>query len=449
MNRSSLKKELVVEGWRFICHSYAIVNQWQLLALLRRNDVTLHIRDVPFYDPSWKRVHGLFAPAQEAVLAQLPMADVNTSPDTTLRISFPYNFSPIAQGRLAVFGTAEYGIVTPSYLNGSNDIARLAQNERFTVIAPSHWSAAGFLHLGLRDDQVVVIPHGVDPTVYRPDAQNREAARKQLHLGGFAFLTVGAMTGNKGMHRLLRAFARVAQKHSDAKLILKGADDLYNSREMLQSYLTELSVHDQQTIANRIIYFGGTFPMEGMAKLYRLADAYVSPYSAEGFNMPVLEGAASGLPVICTSGGPTDDFVTDSFARKIRSKLMPTRLENIDGYFLEPDVDHLTDLMFEVIENVAWRRAAAIAGPQHVASNYTWDAVAQSLIDALFGDARPNIPHDETFIQAAVQRGEPVFRSNSEIFARTQQPPSNQPRRNERCPCGSGKRYKHCCGSHQ
>jgi glycosyltransferase involved in cell wall biosynthesis len=248
---------------------------------------------------------------------------------------------------------------------------------------------------------------------------------------------------------LLRAFARVAQKHSDAKLILKGADDLYNSHEMLQSYLSELSVHDQQMIANRIIYFGGTFPMEGMAKLYRLADAYVSPYSAEGFNMPVLEGAASGLPVICTSGGPTDDFVTDSFARKIRSKLMPIRLENIDGYFLEPDVDHLTDLMFEVIENVGWQRAAAIAGPQHVASNYTWDAVAQSLFVALFGEERPSIPHDKTIIQAVAQRNESVFPSNSEIFARTQQPPSNQPRRNERCPCGSGKRYKHCCGSHQ
>jgi hypothetical protein len=31
------KKSLIVEGWRFLPHSYAIVNQWQLLALLRRN----------------------------------------------------------------------------------------------------------------------------------------------------------------------------------------------------------------------------------------------------------------------------------------------------------------------------------------------------------------------------------------------------------------------------
>jgi hypothetical protein len=33
------------------------------------------------------------------------------------------------------------------------------------------------------------------------------------------------------------------------------------------------------------------------------------------------------------------------------------------------------------------RRAAVIAGPQHVAANYTWDIVTQLLTDALFGDA--------------------------------------------------------------
>jgi glycosyltransferase involved in cell wall biosynthesis len=218
--------------------------------------------------------------------------------------------------------------------------------------------------------------------------QNRNAARKQLRLDGFAFLTVGVMTENKGMRRLLRAFARVAQKHPDVKLILKGADDLYNSHGMLQGCLTDMPVHDQHTIANRVLYYGKTFPMEGMAKLYRVADAYVSSYSAEGFNLPVLEAAASGLPVICTSGGPTDEFIEDSFARKISSKLLPIRVENLDGHVLEPDVDHLTDLMFEVIENAAWRQAAAVAGPAHVASNYTWDTVAQLLTDTLFGDAR-------------------------------------------------------------
>ena len=197
------------------------------------------------------------------------------------------------------------------------------------------------------------------------------------------------------------------------------------SDSKLQSYLTKMSVHDQHAIADRMIYIGNTFSIEEMANFYRLADTYVSPYQGEGFNIPVLEGAASGLPVICTSGGSTDDFVNVLFARKIRSKLLPIRLENIDGHLLEPDVQHLTDLMFDVIENAAWRRTATTAGPQHVASNFTWDTVTQLLTDALFGDARPNVNYNQTIRQVQV------------------------PRRNEQCPCGSGKKYKHCCGSYK
>jgi hypothetical protein len=49
--------------------------------------------------------------------------------------------------------------------------------------------------------------------------------------------------------------------------------------------------------------------------------------------------------------------------------------------------------------------------------------------------------------QTEVRGRESIIKSDGEIVARMQQPLSNQPRRNEQCPCGSGKKYKHCCGS--
>ncbi len=117
-----------------------------------------------------------------------------------------------------------------------------------------------------------------------------------------------------------------------------------------------------------------------MAALYRAADACVSPYRAEGFNLPVLEAAASGLPVICTAGGATDDFVSDSFALKIRSELAPVRLEgDLTGQWLEPEVDHVASLMFDVIEPAAGRREAAVAGPTHAAFRYDWSRVTRLL----------------------------------------------------------------------
>ena len=42
-----------------------------------------------------------------------------------------------------------------------------------------------------------------------------------------------------------------------------------------------------------------------------VADAYVTPYRAEGFNLPALEAIACGTPLIVTCGGATGNFCND------------------------------------------------------------------------------------------------------------------------------------------
>jgi glycosyltransferase involved in cell wall biosynthesis len=101
-----------------------------------------------------------------------------------------------------------------------------------------------------------------------------------------------------------------------------------------------------------------------MAVLYQAADAYVSPYRAEEFNIPVLEAAACGLPVICTAGGATDDFVDDLFARRIEAKKRQLRGDgDREVAQLEPRIDHLVALMTEAVDDAGWRVQAAAAGP--------------------------------------------------------------------------------------
>ena len=125
-----------------------------------------------------------------------------------------------------------------------------------------------------------------------------------------------------------------------------------------------------------------------MSLLYQAADAYVSPYRAEGFNMPVLEAAACGVPIICTRGGPTDDFVTDEFARRIDSRLVPATVQGETGTQLEPDADHLANLMLRIIDDTEFRTAAALAGPRHAAGHFTWDHAIDKTMPLLSGAAR-------------------------------------------------------------
>jgi glycosyltransferase involved in cell wall biosynthesis len=387
LNRNGRK--LIVEGWRFIPHSYAMVNQWQLLALARRPDIALKVVDVPFYRPRWREETGLFEHGAEQVLRSIESAAEEEAAETTLRIFFPYDFSPSRSDLTAVFGTCESQVIRRAQLADFRDYDRMkrsppAQNVR--AVTPSRWSAEGFYRAGFKEQQVLVVPHGIDPSTFHPMPALRAQIRSRVPVSrdDFVFLSIGGMSSNKGIDLLLQAFTEVSQRYPHARLVLKGVDPLYRSKEFLAKSMQKIPADERSRVLGKIAYFGGSFPNWKMALLYQVADCYVSPYRAEGFNMPVLEAAASGIPVVCTSGGSTDDFVTDAFARKIESKKY--RLPSDDGELsqLEPHLDHLIALMRAAIEDHTWRAQAAASGPVHAVAHYSWDSVVDLLVRKIF-----------------------------------------------------------------
>lgn len=376
--------KLVVEGWRSLSHSYSIVNQWQLLALRRRPEVELRARDVPFFNPAWRPQANLFAAEDARIIRQIETPGPDFAPEATLRVSYPYDLRSSGPGRTFVYGTAEHRAVPRSFLVPGTSLRDTLADPRLTILTPSRWSAEGFRRLGFEDARIAVIAHGIDPTLFRPRPEKRDAMRRELGVSGFVFMSAGAMTGNKGMDILLRAFAAVAERRDDVRLLLKGADHLYSSQQFLQQTLSSLPRSQASLIVKRLVYGGEALSMEQMSVLYQAADAYVSPYRAEGFNLPVLEAAACGLPVICTQGGATDDFVTHTFAATIESRRHPVTIDGEAGVALEPDVDHLTEQMRRMVDDDGFRRRAAVEGPRHAAGHFTWDHAIDKMMPLLF-----------------------------------------------------------------
>lgn len=369
--RNSHRLNLSVEGWRGLSHSYAVVNQWHLLELAKRQDVELRVKDLPFYRNDWRAQGALFPESQDSILRSIPRLSADFTPDVTWRTAFPYDFSPAASGKTVVFGTAEARRVDMQ--GGTTDMNAALANPAITVSTPSHWSAEGFRRLGFDDSRIAVIAHGVAPEMFERRADVRAAFRQKLGLSGFVFMNVvGPMSLNKGVDLLLRAFAAVAKRHKDARLFLKGSDELYKSRDQLSRMLAAFSAAKVALITERLVYNGQALSMTDMAALYQAADTYVSPYRAEGFNLPVLEAVASGVPVICTRGGSTDDFVAPAFARQIDSTLVTDSpsMPGVDS--LEPETDHLIALMEGILTEESFRTQATAVGPAHVAAHFTW-----------------------------------------------------------------------------
>lgn len=385
--------------------SYSVVCQFVTRELLKRPDeVQLWFRDAPPYMKHWVAHDNLHPQAEVEALQAIPPPPANLAADAVLRFTFPFRLLPHTTSASSavhaskhvptlVFGTTEFKVAVDVMLGEEAGAAHLSVEQRYrgvdratTIVAPSQWAAAGFRAAGVPRERVAVIPHGVDTTLFRP--LQGKAARDQLRQslgidGRFVFLSIGSMRANKGMAELVAAFQALLHavtSEPDLKglplplLLLRGQDELYSSKHYLPEGIAELLA------AGHVRYDGGTVSFARMASFHQAADAYVSPYHAEGFNLPVLEAAASGLPVIVSSGGSTDDFTHASFALRVKTQRQGVSYRGMPGWQLLPDVNHLASLMLQVMRDDAWRTSANSAGPAFVSAFYSWRSVTDEVL---------------------------------------------------------------------
>lgn len=365
---------LLVEGWRGINHSYALVNQYQLLELLKRPDVTLFHRDLPFPTDRWNVTENGagFSAEDTARIAAIPPPDGPV--DATLRITFPHH-AYRGEGRTFCFATCEFDRLDPHNLYRGP----LGEPDAATVfVTPSEYSRRGLLNSGL--DKVRVVPHGVDPARFYPvTAQERAQARAQLGLAEEDFVVLnisGAMSMNKGVDTLVLAFGKLHHRRPQARLLLKDQSGLYNWRaDAMVSWIREQVGAKLDPALGAIRTFSDNFRLAQLRLLYGAADVYASPYRGEGFNLPVLEAAACGLPVIVTAGGASDDYAQDSFALKV-----PAQMRQKQGMtYLEPDQNSVAQAMLLLMDKQAHAidRAKAVAW---VGENFSWKNAVDRLL---------------------------------------------------------------------
>jgi len=369
---------LQVQGWRKLPQSFAVVNQFQCLELMARNDIELTHLDAPLpplkmllVKRPWQPVESLFPAAANAKLAAIPAPDPSKPPDATLRIFFPSDFSAAPHGRTFVFCVTESGPLAKYMIADRRPLTQVLASNDVQLLTPSAWSKQGLISGGVSAERIHVVPHGVDPGIYcpLPRAQRKQLREQFGWKEQFVFLNTSNLYRWKGIELLLKAFAVIVQRYPQARLMLKGSDSIYSSERALKTLAGNLSAREVELITPRLGYSGRTLSFDALANLYQGADALVAPYHSEGFNLPVLEAMACGLPVICTAGGPTDEFVGDGLTLPIRSRKITRKEDN--RYQLVPDLDHLIELMAQSIEDRPLRERIHDHAPKHVREHYS------------------------------------------------------------------------------
>jgi glycosyltransferase involved in cell wall biosynthesis len=295
----------------------------------------------------------------------------------TIRHHWPPNFRRPSAGKLAMILPWEYGAVPRRWIEGIRSNAD-------EVWAPSAFVRQVLIEGGTPADRIRVIPNGVDTSNFRPEGPQWKpsAARR------FVFLFVGGAIRRKGIDVLVQAYGRAFSSRDDVTLIVKeiGSDTFYRHMSLAGSLRRAKGRHDSPHVE----VLSDELSDDTLANLYRGADAFVLPYRAEGFAMPVAEAMACGKPVIVTAAGPAPEFVPAELgywvsARRTLVPEPPPPLGKLAGDFtwFEPDVEELAARMREVYENreEAGRRGAAAA--EHVRDTLSWERVCRIYLDRI------------------------------------------------------------------
>ncbi len=172
--------------------------------------------------------------------------------------------------------------------------------DHMTIISEA--AAGRFVGEGIVPRELLtVVPNGVDTEQFRnvPTSAG-QSLRQSLGLGReFVWLAVGRFEIAKDYPNMLRAFARVRERHPQSVLLLVGRGSLQGETEALAQALG---------LGGQVRFLG---VRDDVPELMSAADGYVMSSAWEGMPMVLLEAAAAGRPIVATRVGGNHEVVCD------------------------------------------------------------------------------------------------------------------------------------------
>lgn len=414
---------VLIEGWISYPHSYSVVNVYQILALNKLSGIKLVLHELPPYNSSWikyKNLTDILLTSEEqnelnSIEKYNEYSDKKYSFDLIYRISYPFNISKKITSShyipLLLFFTSEFQVIRDSHIDGIKSFRSFiddVKSKKIIPITPSKWSANTLIK---HNEVPFVVPHGVDTSKFYP---TNSSLRDTLNIptDAFVFLTVGAMTENKNIKGLIKSFYNIMISFPELPkiyLILKGIGNLYNCQTFINDackILLNTGVIDKnkwKNVKKNIIFIDDLYSYSQLNELYNAVDCYISPYIAEGFNMPVLEAMSCGIPIVVSQKGSTDDFTLDTFAKYVKTTCVTNNISG-DTFLIIDDISLQNEMISMITSNKEERNLMGKLARIHVVDNYTWDNIANQLF-SIFKFIIPNFPTniDPIYIQQSLR----------------------------------------------
>src|SRR5579859_361174 len=174
---------------------------------------------------------------------------------------------------------------------------RLLRRRGVTFLSVSERTTTYLVEDGLRAEQFVLLPTGIEPEQYEAAFQRHEA---HAEAGGPRLvLSVARYRFEKGLDILLHAWKRVREQGIQARLMLVGGGQL---EAQLAAMIAALGLEDSVDLAGM---------RNDVRSLLGDADVFVLPSRYEGLPNALLEAMAAGLPCVATRVSGNEDVIVD------------------------------------------------------------------------------------------------------------------------------------------
>lgn len=225
--------------------------------------------------------------------------------------------------------------------------------------------------LEIPDEKVAIMPLSIDLDPFANLPPREPVSAKEFRLGYLA-----RIAPEKGLHRLVEAFERIAQHEPDITLHAAGWLGTEN-----QAYLDSLLERLRRAgLQDRFTYHGSP-DLKGKVEFLRSLDLLSVPTEYEDpKGLFVLESLAAGTPVVMPDHGAFGELIASTGG----------------GLLIDPgSIDALCDAIRSLKNDPGKREAMAAAGAAAVAAKHTIGQSAQSLADLIDGVSKAENALDE------------------------------------------------------
>ena len=182
---------------------------------------------------------------------------------------------------------------------------------------------------------------GIDGDKFTNAVVDRAEKRREIGVPEDAFLlmSVGELNENKNHEVVLRALAQTENEKIHYAIAGRGP---------LQEYLIKTA--KELDIGEQVHLLGYR---KDVPELYKAADCCIFPSIREGLGLAALEGAASGLPLICADNRGTREYTVDGEDIACKYDNVNEFATAIDRYYHElppkRDAAHIQKFSFEAV----------------------------------------------------------------------------------------------------